>query len=70
MWIISGDLVDRIPRGLEEDRDYRKQYLLGKTIAFDFARWLQPSPTLQVNEIRISSDKLAHFFAEGWWFYK
>lgn len=70
LWIISTDLVDRIPRGLEESRDYRKNYLLGKTIAFDFARWLQPSPTLQVNGIRIGSDKLAHFFSEGWWYYK
>jgi len=70
MWIISGDLVDRIPRGLEENRDYREHYLLGKTIAFDFARWLPPSPTLQVNGIRIGSEKLAHFFAEGWWYYK
>lgn len=70
LWIISTDLVDRIPRGLEENRDYRKRYLLGKTVAFDFARWLQPSPTLQVNEIRIGSDKLAHFFSEGWWYYR
>ena len=70
LWIISSDLVDRVPRGLENDLDYRSKYLLSKTFLFDYARWLQPSPTLQVNEIRFGSDKLAHFFSEGWWYYK
>ena len=70
LWIISSDLVDRIPRGPEGNRDYRQHYLLSKTYLFDYARWLQPSPTLQVNEIRFGSDKLAHFFSEGWWYYK
>lgn len=70
LWIISSNLVDRIPRGLEADHDYRSHYLLSKTFLFDYARWLQPSPTLQVNEIRFGSDKLAHFFSEGWWYYK
>ena len=70
LWIISSDLVDRIPRSPEANRDYRSQYLLSKTYLFDYARWLQPSPTLQVNEIRFGSDKLAHFFSEGWWYYK
>jgi len=69
-WLNSTDLVDRIPRGAEEYRDYRKSYLLSKTYPFDTARGLQPSPTLQVNEIRIGSDKLAHFFSEGWWYYE
>lgn len=70
LWIISSDLVDRIPRGLEASREYRSHYLLSKTYTFDYARWLQPSPTLQVNDIRFGSDKLAHFFSEGWWYYK
>ncbi len=70
LWILSSDLVDRIPRGEEADRDYRKHYLLSKTFPFDYARWLQPSPTLEVNDIRFGADKLAHFFSEGWWYYR
>jgi hypothetical protein len=70
LWIISSNLVDRIPRGLEASREYRSHYLLSKTFSFDYARLLQPSPTLQVSEIRFGSDKLAHFFSEGWWYYK
>lgn len=70
LWIISSDLVDRVPRGLEANRDYRSKYLLSKTYLFDYSRWLNPSPTVQVNEIRFGSDKLAHFFSEGWWYYK
>ena len=70
LWIISSDLVDKIPKGLEANREYRASYLLSKTYRFDTARGLQPSPTLQVNEIRFGSDKLAHLFSEGWWYYK
>ena len=70
LWILSSDLVDRIPRDPEADHDYRANYLLSKTFTLDYARLLQPSPTLQVNEIRFGSDKLAHFFSEGWWYYK
>jgi len=70
LWILSSDLVDKVPHGLEANRDYRSGYLLSKTFRFDTARGLQPSPTLQVNGIRFGSDKLAHFFSEGWWYYK
>jgi hypothetical protein len=70
LWIFSSDLVDRVPRGLEASRDYNSRYLLSRTFLFDYARWLQPSPTLQVNGIRFGSDKLSHFFSEGWWYYR
>lgn len=70
LWIISSDLVDKIPKGLEANREYRSSYLLSETYRFDTARGLQPSPTVQVNEIRLGSDKLAHLFSEGWWYYK
>ena len=70
LWILSSDLVDRIPRGEVADRDYRANYLLSKTFPLDYARMLQPSPTVEINEIRLGSDKLAHFFSEGWWYYK
>lgn len=61
-------MVDRFPRGPEETCDHHKHYLLAKTVQGDFARWLQPSPTLQVGDIRLGSDKLAHFFSGGWWY--
>ena len=70
LWIISSDLVDRIPRGEKDNYEYRSQYLLSNTFSFDYARLLQPSPTLEVNNIRFGSDKLAHFFSEGWWYYR
>jgi len=70
MWIVSTSLVDRFPRSLEDVRNYRKHYVLSKTFPLDFARWLHPSPTVQIGEIRLGTDKLAHFFSEGWWYYK
>ena len=70
VWITSTQLVDRIPRSPEQVRDYRKEWLLSKTFPMDYARWLPPSPTLEVNGIRFGGDKLAHFFSEGWWYYR
>lgn len=70
LWINSTDLVDRVPRGFEEYQDYRESYLLSRTYPLDTARGLQPSPTLEVNQVRLGSDKLAHFFSGGWWYYK
>lgn len=70
LWAISSELVDRVPRGEQANREYRSQYLLADTYPLDYARWLPPSPTLQVNKIRFGTDKLAHFFAQGWWYYK
>lgn len=70
LWILGSDLVDRVPRGAEEDRHYRSNYILSNTFALDFAVWLQPSPTVEVNGIRLGTDKLAHFFSEGWWYYR
>lgn len=70
LWVTSGDLVDRFPRRLDEYRDYRSHYLLSKTYPLDFARWLPPSPTVEVDGIRFGTDKLAHFFSEGWWYYR
>jgi hypothetical protein len=70
MWAITSPLVDRVPLGLEEDRHFRKHYLLAKTIPVDTARWLSPSPTVQVDGIRLGTDKLAHFMSEGWWYYR
>lgn len=69
MWASNNALVDRIPRGVEENRDYRTQYLLARAFPFYIGRWLQPSPTLEVNQVRFGTDKLAHFFSEGVWYY-
>ena len=34
LWIISSNLVDRVPRGQEDDLDYRSRYLLSRTFLF------------------------------------
>ena len=69
IWITSTDLVDRVPKSVEENREYHDSYLLSKTYPLDLARIVQPSPTVQVNDIRLGTDKLSHFFSAGWWYY-
>jgi hypothetical protein len=69
MWAINNDLVDRIPRGFEENREYRENYLLAHSFSMYLGRWLNPSPTLEVNQVRFGTDKLAHFFSGGLFYY-
>jgi hypothetical protein len=69
IWITATDLVDRVPKSVEENSDYHDSYLLSKTYPLDWARIVQPSPTVQVSDIRLGSDKLSHFFSAGWWYY-
>lgn len=68
-WILSTSLVDRVPKTFEENREYVDSYLLSKTYPLDWARIVQPSPTVQVGDVRIGTDKLSHFFSAGWWHY-
>lgn len=69
IWITSTGLVDRVPKSVEENREYHDNYLLSKTYPLDWARIVQPSPTVQVADIRLGTDKLSHFFSAGWWYY-
>lgn len=69
IWVTSTGLVDRVPKTVEENRQYHDNYLLSKTYPLDWARIVQPSPTVQVNDIRLGTDKLSHFFSAGWWYY-
>ena len=70
IWAINSELVDKVPNGLEEFRVYRANYTLSKAFPIYIGRSLQPSPTIQANGVRFGTDKLAHFFSEGWWYYK
>lgn len=70
VWVSNTDWIDRAPRGIEEERRYREEYLFASPNPFDTTGWLPPSPTVRVNGVRIGSDKLSHFVSEGWRYYR
>ena len=65
MWASNTSLIERVPASGEEELAYRAASLLGNARVFDAGTWLPPAPTLEVNGIRIGTDKLAHFFSGG-----
>jgi hypothetical protein len=53
-WTIKTTLVERIPASPDEEPEYRRLYLFGRTSRLDPVLWMPPSPT-------------GHFFSDGPW---
>jgi hypothetical protein len=70
LWATKTTLVDRVPRTPEEELEYRERYLYHNTHFFDLGTKIPPSPTIEIDGVRLGTDKLSHFFAEGWWYFK
>lgn len=69
-WATNSPLVDRIPATPEEELEYRERYIYRNTGPLDLGTKVPPSPTIEMNGVRLGTDKLAHFFSEGWMYYK
>ena len=65
MWASNTSLIERVPGSGEEELAYREASLIGAFRPIDVGTWLPPAPTIQVNGVRIGTDKLAHFFSGG-----
>jgi hypothetical protein len=70
LWATNSALVPRIPATPAEELAFRKKYLYHDTHFLDMGTKIPPSPTIEVNGVRMGTDKLSHFFSEGWWYYK
>lgn len=70
LWATNSSLVPRIPATPEEELEFRHEYIYRNTNALDVGTKVPPSPTIEVNGVRIGTDKLSHFFSEGWFYYK
>jgi hypothetical protein len=70
LWADNSSLLERIPATKQEERLYRKRYIYRNRGPFDVGTWIPPSPTVSLNGVRIGTDKLTHFFSEGWMSYQ
>jgi hypothetical protein len=68
LWASNSPLVDRYPRSLDEVLRYREEYIYGNRGPFDAGTWIPPSPTIELHGVRVGTDKITHFFSEGWWY--
>jgi len=69
LWADNTSLIDRVPATPEEELLFRQRYLYHNHHPFDVGTWLPPAPTIEVAGVRIGTDKLTHFFSEGWMAY-
>jgi hypothetical protein len=70
LWANNTSLVARIPATPDEELRYRREYLYSNHGPFDVGTWMPPSPTIEVAGVRFGTDKLTHFFSEGWLSYR
>jgi hypothetical protein len=70
LWALNTPLLSRIPATSEEEIDYRRQYLYHQHGPLDIGTSVPPSPTIEAGGVRFGTDKLAHFFSEGFWYYR
>ena len=70
-WSVNSPLVSRSPSGPEEMREFERKYLYGGTSPlFDTGRWMPPSPTVEVNGVRLGTDKLTHLLGTAWYYHR
>jgi hypothetical protein len=69
MWAMNSALLERIPVDGGEDLDFRKVNLYHVHGFFDPGMWMTFTPTIEVNGVRIGTDKVSHFVSSGWTYY-
>jgi hypothetical protein len=69
LWAWNSRFVARIPEGGDEQRQYRRTNLYSQHPLIDTGTWMPFTPTIEVAEVRIGTDKLAHLVSSGWTFY-
>jgi len=67
LWASNSPSVSRFPKTAEEEYQFRHAYLYSRSSPLDPIRWMPPSPTFQIDGIRVGADKLGHLFSVGAW---
>jgi len=70
LWTFHSSLVDRAPASPEEVDEFESGNIYSNHPPLDIGNWLPHSPTIEINGVRIGTDKLAHFVSSGWKYYR
>jgi hypothetical protein len=65
LWAQRTAVLSRIPADDREERSYRKDWIYGQVAWYDLSRTVPPSPTIEIDGVRLGTDKISHFFSEG-----
>ncbi len=66
LWVLQSPLIDRAPARGAEDVLYPQKNLYRRHGLLDFPVLMPISPTIDVDGVRIGTDKLSHFVSSGW----
>jgi hypothetical protein len=69
VWAMNSSLVDRIPADTDEHRQYRRNNLYSSHPFIDVGTWMPFTPTIEVDGVRMGTDKLSHLVSSGWTYY-
>lgn len=69
IWAMHSSLVARVPGDGNEYIDYRRSSMYRIHGPFDTGMWMPMTPTIEINGVRISTDKLSHLVSSGWTYY-
>ncbi len=64
-YAVTSPEVDKYPATDAEMREFERRGLYHHPYLFDTIGWMPKSPTIEVAGIRMGTDKLNHFFAQG-----
>jgi hypothetical protein len=67
-WTMNTSLVARVPADGDEDLVFRRSNMYNDHGPLDVGMWMPLTPTIQVNGIRIGTEKLSHFVSSGWYY--
>ena len=70
LWVDNAPFVDRVPGSPEEELAYRRESIYPFRGLLDVGISIPPSPTIEIDGIRLGTDKLSHFFSNGWRYYR
>jgi hypothetical protein len=66
LWAIQSPLVDQAPPPGTPAHRLLEKSIYRRAGPFDVGMWMPLSPTIEVDGVRIGTDKLAHFVSSGW----
>lgn len=70
IWAMNTSLVERIPADAKEYVEYQRNSMYRFHGPFDTGMWMPITPTIEINGVRIGTDKLSHFVSSGWRYHK
>ncbi len=64
-WIVNTSSIERIPGGGADDDEYRRTDVYSGAPPLDPVRLMPMSPTIEIDGVRLGTDKISHFFNDG-----